>query len=112
MYIIIDLEKPEESPLLEDRLEDGKKDRLPHKFRGLDHLMVDLALEGRERENTSPELKEWREVCKANQAAGDPATGGVLIPTEYIDQIMERARTDNPIMANAKNHVIICPIAR
>ncbi|KKN41971.1 hypothetical protein LCGC14_0717750 [marine sediment metagenome] len=95
------LAKPEKAPLLEDRLEDGKKDRLPHKFKSLNHLMIDMALEGRERDNTSPELKEWREVCKANQSAGDPATGGALIPTEYIDQIMERTRTDNPIMANA-----------
>ncbi len=100
-FLLKVLDKPEESPLLEDRLEDTKKDRLPHDFTGLDDFMVKMALEGRNRENTSPELKRWREVCKADQAAGDPATGGDLIPTEYVAQIMERARTDNPIMANA-----------
>lgn len=95
------LDKPEESPILEDRLEDGKKDRLPHKFNSLNDFMVKLALEGEHRQSTSPELKEWREVSKASQSAGDPATGGALIPTEYVEQIMERARTENPIMANA-----------
>lgn len=77
------------------------EDTLPHKFRSLGDFMVKLATEGPNREDTSPELKEWREVVKDSQSAGDAATGGTLIPTEYIQQIMERARTDNPIMANA-----------
>lgn len=95
------LEQPEESPLLEERLEDGKKDQLPHKFRSLGHFMLTLATEGPNREVTPPELKEWRDVLKASQSAGDAAAGGTLIPTEYIEQIMERARTENPIMAGA-----------
>lgn len=75
--------------------------QLPHKFRSLGHFMVQLATEGPNREATAPELKEWREVLKDSQSAGDPATGGTLIPTEYIAQIMERARAENPILANA-----------
>ncbi len=95
------LKQPEKSPVFEERLEDGKKDRLPHDFKSLGHLMASLATEGPNREDTSPELIRWRETVKASVSAGDAAAGGTLIPTEYIDQIMERARTDNPIMANA-----------
>lgn len=93
------LEKPVKAPL-----EDGEpepKGKLEHQFRSMGHFMLALATEGPNREATPPELKHWREVLKANQAAGDPATGGTLIPTEYIAQIMERARQENPIMANA-----------
>jgi len=96
--LMTELEKPEESPILEERSTEGQ---LEHGFKSMNDFMVKLALEGKDRENTSPELKGWREVCKANQAASDPATGGTLIPTEYVTQIMKRARQNNPVMANA-----------
>jgi HK97 family phage major capsid protein len=90
---------PDKAPLLDG--EPQPEGVLEHDFKSMDDFMVKLALEGPNREATSPELKRWRETCKASQSAGDPATGGTLIPTEYIERIMERARVDNPIMANA-----------
>ena len=81
--------------------EEPKDGQFEHDFKSMNDFMLKLALEGPNREATSPELKRWREVVKANQAAGDGATGGTLIPTEYVTQIMERARANNPIMSNA-----------
>ena len=91
--------EPEKSQATADEL--LSEHTMPHKFRSLGDFMVKLATEGPNREATSPELKEWRDVVKASQSAGDAATGGTLIPTEYVTQIMERARADNPIMSNA-----------
>jgi len=93
------LEQPEKPPIeVGEPQPDGV---LEHDFRSMGDFMLKLATEGPNREATAPELIRWRETLKANQAAGDPATGGTLIPTEYVAQIMERARQENPIMANA-----------
>ncbi len=93
------LQKPDTSQALPEEL--IPDDAPAHEFRGLGDFMVKLATEGPNRENTSQELKKWREAVKATMSAGDAQTGGTLIPTEYVDRIMERAKTDNPILANA-----------
>lgn len=77
-----------------------------HKFTQFNHFLHDLFKAGPGGRDETDELKTWRESCEEkagspSQSAGEAESGGYLIPTEYAEQVLERAMERSDILSRA-----------